>query len=73
MRKLSEPLSPREVLALRLSRTAQRRVDDLLSKHRGKGLNQSEMKEWRLFEMTEHLVRMAKLNAAAKVREPKRT
>lgn len=72
-RKLSQPLSAREVLALRLSGVAQRRVDDLLAKHHANGLSRAERKEWRLFEMAEHLVVMAKLKAAEEAGVPRHT
>ncbi len=59
--------SPEEVLALRPSRALQKRIDSLLEKNRTVGLSADEEREWRHYEYVEHLVRMAKAEAALKL------
>lgn len=71
MQKLSGPPAPEAVLALRLSKPAQTRVEALAGKRHAGKLSRAEQKEWRYFEMTEHLVRMAKIEAAGEVGVPR--
>ena len=59
--------SPEEVLALRPSRALQKRIEQLLEKNRTVGLSAEEEREWRHYEYVEHLVRMAKAQAAIKL------
>lgn len=60
---------PAEVLALRPSTELQNRIDSLLEKNLASGLDETERREWDRIEYVEHLVRMAKLNAARKLRQ----
>lgn len=57
---------PSEVLALRLSDSAQGAVDALLAKHRQEGLSATEQQLWQQYEFVEHLVRIAKAQALIK-------
>jgi hypothetical protein len=59
--------APEEVLALRPSEKLQARIDDLLEKNRTEGLQPEEEQEWTQYEYLEHLVRLAKANAARKL------
>jgi hypothetical protein len=59
--------TPEEVLALKASPTLQRRVNALLEKNREQGLTAEEEREWARYEYMEHLVRMAKAQAKAKL------
>jgi hypothetical protein len=60
--------SPEEVMALRPSPALEKRIGRLLEKNRTVGLNVDEEREWRHYEYVEHLVRMAKAQAALKLR-----
>jgi hypothetical protein len=71
MQRLSAPLTPEAVLALRVSKAAQTRIEELAQKRRWGKLSRAEEKQWRYFEMTEHLVRMAKLQAAEEIGVPR--
>ena len=71
LERLSEPLPAQEVLALRVSKVAQARIETLVEKRSTKGLSRAEEKEWRFFELVEHLVRMAKLQAAEEAGVPR--
>ena len=44
------------------------RIQELLHKSQHEGLNASEASEWERYELVEHLVRIAKARAAAKLR-----
>jgi hypothetical protein len=60
--------SPEEVLALRPSVALQARISTLLEKNRAAGLASDEEREWAQYEFLEHVVRMAKARAAAKLK-----
>ena len=60
--------TPDEILALRPSSALQSRIEDLLEKNRTTGLDPAEQREWQSYEYLEHLVRMAKAHALAKLR-----
>jgi hypothetical protein len=60
--------TPEQVLALRPSAALQARIDVLLEKNRTLGLSAAEEQEWAQYEYLEHLVRVAKAKAAAKLR-----
>ena len=70
LEKLAELPKPEEVLALRLSESAQERVDELLAKNRSEELTAAEGREWAAFELLEHVVRRAKIRAVAKLKAP---
>jgi len=57
-----------EVLALRPSPALQARIDALLEKNRTSGLSPADEREWQGYQYLEHLVRLAKAHALAKVR-----
>jgi hypothetical protein len=59
--------APEEILALRPAPALEERVRTLLEKNRTVGLNSEEEQEWELYQYLEHLVRMAKARAAAKL------
>lgn len=59
--------SPEEVLALRPSPALQDRVEALLEKNRSAGLSSEERQEWEKYQYVEHLVRMAKAQAALRI------
>lgn len=61
--------SPQEILALRLSDSAQSQVEFLLEKNRTGGLNALEQRLWQQYEFIEHLVRMAKAQALLKLNQ----
>ena len=61
--------SPQEILVLRPSRPLQNRVSELLEKNRSIGLNADEEREWEQYQYLEHLVRVAKARAYAKLRQ----
>lgn len=60
--------SPEETLALRPTPAFSARVRELLEKSRTGVLSSAEEDEWRRYEYTEHLVRLAKAKAALKLR-----
>jgi hypothetical protein len=62
--------APTEVLALRPSPALQGRIEALLEKNRTTGLDPAEQREWQSYQYLEHLVRLAKANALAKLRAP---
>ena len=68
LEKLAELPSPEEVLALRPSPELQARISELLLKNREEGLTAEEDAEWQRCETVEHLVRLAKARAAAKLK-----
>ena len=59
---------PTDVLALRPSPVLQERLNHLLAKSREAGLSEQEQAEWAQYEYLEHLVRLAKARAAAKLK-----
>lgn len=59
--------SPEEILALRPSPALQDRINALLEKNRTQGLTQTEEQEWERFQYLEHLVRIAKAKAKARL------
>jgi len=67
LEKLAELPTPQEVLALRPSSELQARISELLVKNRDTGLDAIETAEWQRYETIEHLVRMAKARALARV------
>ena len=68
LEKLAELPSPEDVLALRPSPDLQARISELLAKNRSGGLTPQEQAEWQRYELVEHLVRMAKARATAKLK-----
>jgi hypothetical protein len=60
--------NPKKVLDLRPAPELQQRIDALLEKSRAGSLNSSEEAEWNGYEYLEHLVRIAKASAQAKMR-----
>ena len=59
--------SPSEVLAMRPSAALQEHIDALLAKNRGGGLSDAEQLDWQRYQYVEHLVRVAKAEAALKL------
>lgn len=59
--------SPEAVLALRPSPALEARVRYLVERNRTVGLSTDEEQEWEQYEYLEHLVRVAKANAARQV------
>ena len=59
--------TPEEILALQPANELQERVSELLEKNRAEGLSTSEAQEWEQYEYLEHLVRLAKAKAYAKL------
>ncbi len=57
-----------EIIELRPSDRLQKRIDALLKKNRTEGLQPEEEKEWAHYEYLEHLIRLAKANAALKLK-----
>jgi hypothetical protein len=67
LEKLAELPSPEEVLVLRPSPELEARIRELLQKSRVNVLTTEEEAEWQRYEMLEHLVRMAKARARARM------
>ena len=65
---LAELPTPEEVLELRPSPELQQRINALLEKNRAAGLSPEEGNWWEQFQYVEHLVRIAKAKAAAKLK-----
>jgi hypothetical protein len=59
---------PEEILALRPSANLQTRIHSLLEKNRTTGLLPDEAREWEQYEYLEHIVGLAKANAALKLK-----
>lgn len=59
--------SPEEILQLRPSEQLARRVEQLLERSRAGELDSREQEEWENYEFLEHLVRIAKAKAQAKL------
>jgi hypothetical protein len=66
--KLAALPTPEEVLTLRPSAALQARIGELLEKNRSDGLAADEQGELDRFQYVEHLVRLAKGRAAARLR-----
>src|SRR5262249_44989097 len=62
--------TPEEVLALRPAAALQARLQTLLEKNRTAGLLPEEEREWEQYQYLEHLVRLAKAQAALKRKAP---
>jgi len=58
---------PEEIIALRPSDQLQARIRELLKKNRITGLTPDEEREWEQYQYLEHLVRIAKAKAYAKL------
>ena len=58
---------PEEIIALRPSPALQERISALLEKNRTTGLTPQEEQEWENYQYLEHLVRIAKAKAYAKL------
>ena len=67
LEKLATLPTPEEVLALRPTPQLQERLETLLEKNRSTGFSPADQREWDQYQYTEHLVRMAKINAARKL------
>ena len=67
LERLAALPSPEEVMTFRASPKMQTRIEELLDKNREAGLSSEEQEEWDEYEYFEHMVRMAKLNAALKL------
>lgn len=61
--------SPQDILALRPSSKMQQRLETLLVKSKEQGLTDEEEKEWEQYCYLEHLVRIAKIQARAKLKK----
>jgi hypothetical protein len=68
LEKLAELPTPEEVLALRPSPQLEARLSDLLGKNREGSLTVDEQAEWERYEWVEHLVRVAKARAQARLK-----
>lgn len=60
-------LSPRRVLAYKVSEKSQSRVNQLLEKNKTAGLTEEESAEMERFMTVEHIVRLAKAKALQKL------
>jgi hypothetical protein len=60
--------TPEEVLALRPSAALQQRIEELLEKNRSGAFSPDEQHEWEQHQYVEHLVRLAKTQAALKLK-----
>lgn len=58
---------PERILALRPSPSLQQDIETLLERSRTTGLNEEEERQWRQYQYIEHLVRKAKIRAAAQM------
>jgi hypothetical protein len=65
--------TPEEILALRPSTALQERIEDLLEKSRGGDLSSDEQRDWEQYQYVEHLVRLAKMRAALKLKQEQGT
>jgi hypothetical protein len=68
LEKLAALPTPEEVLALRPTLPLQERLDALMEKNRAGGLSADDQREWDQYKFLEHLVRLAKANAARKIK-----
>jgi hypothetical protein len=60
--------APEQILALRPSPDLQARIDALLERSRESALTNEEELSWHAYQYIEHLVRKAKISAAAKIK-----
>lgn len=60
--------TPDQILAFRASPAVEARISHLIEKNRETGLTEDEEREWQTLEYAGHLIRMAKANAASKLR-----
>lgn len=60
--------SPEEILALRPAESLEKRVQALVEKNNNERLTAAEEQEWQQYEYLEHLVRIAKIRANAKLK-----
>ena len=60
--------TPEEVLALRPSSALQEQIEELLEKNRNGSLSPEDQRAWEQYQYVEHLVRLAKAQAAAKLK-----
>jgi hypothetical protein len=68
LEKLATLPTPEEVLALRPTPALQERIEHLLEQSRSSALSPEERREWEQYQYAEHLVRLAKAQAALKLR-----
>ncbi|MEZ4298157.1 MAG: hypothetical protein R3B70_24610 [Polyangiaceae bacterium] len=61
--------TPEQILAYRASPAVEQRIAALLEKTRAEGLTEDEEREWQVYEYAAHLIRVAKANAAIKLRD----
>ena len=61
--------TPEEILALRPSAALQERIEELLEKNQRGSLSPDEQRDWQQYQYVEHLVRLAKARAAAKLKQ----
>lgn len=59
--------TPEEVLAIRPSPELQSRIDELLEKSKTVGFSPADEADWQQIEFMEHVVRMAKAQAAVRL------
>jgi len=57
-----------EILALRPATEMQAKINELLEKNRREGLSELEKQTWASYEFVEHLVRITKAKASAKLK-----
>jgi hypothetical protein len=60
--------TPEEIIDLHPSEALQTQVSALLEKNRTEGLTSSEERQWQRYQYLEHLVRIAKAEAYAKLK-----
>lgn len=68
MEFLAKLPSPEDILVLKPSPAYEARIRELVRKSKEDGLTNEEDAEWNRYEYAEHLVRMAKMHAYAKLR-----
>ena len=61
--------APDEILALRPSAEMEAKIGELLEKNRREGLSEMEEQTWASYEFIEHLVRIAKTKASARLKK----
>jgi hypothetical protein len=64
---LAELPSPAQILALRPAPSLQQDIEALLERSRAAGLSEEEERQWQQYQYIEHLVRKAKIRAAAQL------
>ena len=68
LEKLAALPAPEEILALCPTPPLQERINKLLEKNRTTGLTPEDQRDWDQYRYVEHLVRLAKVNAARKLK-----